>query len=157
MSQLVESREPLFEERWYAGTYLVSGVFFFDGTGITPSDISHSIDPLYERTKKQKRRLWPRGLCGYYIIPIFTAVSFDDEVVRFVRTRMAFRWAIWPEPALYRSVANSAERRNDYGMQGAAYYPYVSLLIAAGLSIAAKTAGHNFPSTVNGREIQKGA
>src|SRR4051794_23640373 len=104
--QLREFQGPLFDEQWVAGTYLVSGVFFLDGSGLTPAGVTDAVDLLYERTKEQKRRAWPRGLCGYYIIPVFSASSFSEEVVKFVHTRIAFRWAIWPEPVLYRTTEN---------------------------------------------------
>ena len=97
---LRETQSPLFTEQWQAGTYLVSVVFFFDGSGITPAGITDAISPLYESTKKQRRCAWPRGLSGFYIIPIFTAASFCKEVIQCVHMRMPFHWAIWPEPVL---------------------------------------------------------
>ena len=150
---LREVREPQFEEQWCAGTYLVSGVFFFNGAGLVSSDITNAIRPLYERTKIKKRAIWPRGLSGYYIIPIFTAPSFDEDVVSYVHVRMPFQWAIWPEPVLYRNTDNSAERRNDYRLHGAAFHSYLNKIIASGLNVVAELAGHQNPCIVNGRSF----
>ncbi len=149
-----ELREPVFDERWSSGTYLVSGVFFLSGDGITPQQISACIDPLYERLRAQKRRPWPRGLCGYFVVPLFSSATFDPAVVQFVHVRMPHRWAIWPEPVLYASGSNTAERRDDYGLHGAAFYRYISGVMEAGLRLAARMAGQPFPQTVNGREFR---
>jgi hypothetical protein len=152
--QLREVREPVFDEQWVAGTYLISGIFFFDSPSLTSAVIADAINPLYERTKKQRRRAWPRGVSGYYIIPIFTAPSFDDQVVNFVHVRMTFRWAIWPEPVLYRSADNTVEQRADYGLHGAAFYYYVQTMIGASVGVVAKLAGYKYPCAVNGHPIQ---
>lgn len=134
--------DPQFAERWFAGTYVVTGVFFLDGSDLTLAKIAADIEPLYLEIRKQKKAKWPRGLAGFFVIPIYCAPSFSDEVFESIRRRLPFRWAIWPEPLLYRTSDNSVSLRGDYGLHGRAFYPYLNQLFVAGLAKAASHFGH---------------
>jgi len=134
--------EPQFAERWFGGTYIVSGTFILEGRDITPARISEDIDPLYRETARSKRARWPRGLTGFFIIPIYCAPSFGEEVLACVRTRLPFRWAIWPEPMLYDTSRNAVTSREDFGLHGAAFRPYLNHLFETGLTRAATLFGH---------------
>ncbi len=134
---------PEFAERWFAGTYLISGTFFLDGQALTAEKLFDDVEPLYQEIRDQKKGFWPRGLAAFYIIPIYCAPAFDVEVLRRVRTRLPYRWAIWPEPLLYRSSDNAFAVREDYGRHGSAFLPYLDQLFTAGMSRAATHSGYN--------------
>jgi hypothetical protein len=134
--------DPQFAERWFAGTYVVTGVFLLDGSGLTSAKITADIEPLYLEIRKQKKAKWPRGLAGFFVIQIYCAPSFGEEVLASVRRRLPFQWAIWPEPLLYRTSDNSVSLREDFGLHGRAYYPYLNQLFVAGLIKAAAHFGH---------------
>ena len=69
--------DPLFAEGWFAGTYVVSGIFFRDGHEIAPQRIREDIESLFEEVENSKRAIWPRGVAGFYVIPIYCASGFQ--------------------------------------------------------------------------------
>jgi hypothetical protein len=138
----VDLQLPQFAERWIAGTYLVSGTFFLDGQGLTADRLIHDFEPLYQEIRDQKKGWWPRGLAGIYVIPIYCAPAFSNEVMRAVRKRLPYRWAIWPEPVLYRTSDNAFATREDYGHHGSAFLPYLDQLFRDGLTQAATHYGY---------------
>jgi hypothetical protein len=139
---LITIKEPQFAERWFAGTYIVSGTFFLDGSGLTSVQLHADIEPLYHEVQKKKIAMWPRGLAGFFIIPIYCAPEFADEVLVSVHRRLPFRWAIWPEPLLYCTSDNSVALREDFGLHGSAFHPYLAQLFAIGLGEVAAHFGH---------------
>src|ERR1043166_1933498 len=142
--------EPMFAERWFAGTYLVSGTFFLVGGGVTPEKIMMHIDPLYREVRRQKNARWPRGLAGFLIIPVFCDSDFSPEVCAWVRTRHPFKWAVWPEPLLYDSTKNTVISREDYRLFGRAFFPYLGQLLEVGLGRVSRHFGHtNLPQSKN--------
>jgi hypothetical protein len=140
----------MFAEQWFAGTYLVSGTFFLKGDGVTPGQIIAQVDLLYREIRRHKRAKWPRGLAGFFVIPVFCSTSFSPEVSIWVRTRHPYKWAIWLEPLLYDSCANTVLLREDYQLFGRAFFPYLNQLFTAGLSRAAAHFGHSNPNRACG-------
>jgi len=137
----------MFAERWFAGTYVVSGTFFLDGAAVTSSHVESDIEPLYREVRRSKKAMWPRGLAGFFVIPIYCAAGFDDEIRGWIRSRHSFAYAIWPEPLLYETSQNSVIFREDFGARGSAFYPYLSQLFGIGLNRAAAHFGHSSPPT----------
>lgn len=133
---------PLFAEQWFAGTYLVSGTFFLEGAGLDPEKIMAQVAPLYREVRHQKKKAWPKGLAGFFVIPIFCGSPFSDEVCTWARSRHPYRWAIWPEPLLYDVSENTVVLREDYRHFGRAFFPYLNQLFTAGLHRAATHFGH---------------
>jgi len=144
----IQELSPTFSERWVMGTYIVSGVFYLDGTDLHSAQIRSDSEELYRVTRQHKKAIWPRGLCGYFIIPIYSAEGFCDETLEFVKQRMRFRWAIWPEPVLYDSEENVMWLRQDYGLFGAAFTPHLSNLVDDAMDIVSEHYGHeDLPSS----------
>jgi hypothetical protein len=135
----ISIQEPVFAERWFSGTYIVSGIFFLDGSNLTVANIQDDVGRLYREIKEQKKAWWPRGLAGFYVIPIYRAPAFDTEILSRVRKRLPFRWAIWPEPILYITSHNSFMSREDYEANGSSFYAFLSQLLTDGLN---RTAAH---------------
>ena len=134
--------EPIFAERWVAGTYVVSGIFFLEGDGVTPEKVWADVDSLYRETRAKKKAKWPRGVAGFYIIPIYCGAAFSTEILAWIRQRHPYRWAVWAEPMLYNVSENSVTFREDYRYFGCAFFPYLGELFTTGLSRVAPHYGH---------------
>ena len=149
----VDAECPTFLERWVGGTYLVTGVFPITRSHLTVNGMESRVDEFYAATKSRKRGIWPRGICAYYLIPIYSCPNFPDDVVDWVHHRHSYQWAIWHEPVLYACADNVAHMRSDYGMFGAAFRPYLLSVIWGGLFGAARRNGCEHPSRMNGQDV----
>jgi hypothetical protein len=146
----VHEERPTFLEQWVAGTYVVAGIFPTDGTGLNIEQMKEQIPWLYATTRAHKRARWPKGICGYYLLPVYTAECFHPKVIEWVHSYHRYRWAIWHEPVLYATKANVAELRADYSLHGSAFRSHLTNLIDASLRTIARRFGHEFPRMING-------
>ena len=158
----INAEQPTFLERWVFGTYLVMGVFPTDGQGLTVERLIAEIPSLYSTTRSHKQAMWPRGVCGYYLIPIYVSESFDASITDWVHSYHPYRWAIWHMPVLYASATNSVEKRaygdpraDKYHHYGSAFRPYLEDIIGLGLRAVSRRFGHELPERVNGSPVQK--
>jgi hypothetical protein len=85
------------------------------------------------------------------------AAHFEEHVISTVHSRLPSRWAIWPEPVLYFTSDNSAERRSDYTSWSSAFLPYLNVLMGVGVSVAGKMAGFGPVNHINSRVLSKNA
>jgi hypothetical protein len=150
----VDSNNPTFLERWVSGTYLVSGIFPIEKDLLTVEQITAQIPSLYSSTKSNKQTKWPRGICGYYLIPIYIAEAFNQNVIDWVHSSHPYRWAIWHEPILYCNGDNSAHLRKDYGIYGQSFRPYLFNIIKNALFAVAGRFNHRFPEKLNGQIVE---
>lgn len=150
----VDSDRPTFLEQWVAGTYLVSGVFPIDGNSLAVDQVMARVPALYAATKSQKRIRWPRGVCGYYLMPIYVSDSFDARVIEWVHSYHRYRWAIWHEPVLYCRADNTGHTRADYGLYGSAFRGYLVNLVGAAFCSVSLRCGHEFPCKINGKSVE---
>jgi hypothetical protein len=153
----IDAQAPTFLEQWVAGTYLVTGIFPTDGRGLSVERMVQSIPAFYAQSRSHKRSAWPRGICGYFLVPIYTADAFDANVVEWVHSFHPYRWAIWHTPVLYHTADNGAEKRfygdprtDKYYWYGSAYVPYLEHVIAVALRSVARSFGYERPQRVNG-------
>jgi hypothetical protein len=148
----IDATKPTFLEQWVSGTYLVSGVFPIESNTLTIQQVVSKIPLLYSEVKSSKRANWPRGICGYYLIPVYISYSFDESVVAWVHSFHSYRWAIWHEPVLYCKADNTSHLRNDYGYRGNAFRAYLSNVIGDTLKTVSSRFNFEFPK-INGRKI----
>lgn len=142
-------------EQWVSGTYIVAGVFHRRVDGLTTDGIRDCIPGWFDLLRSRKKAWWPRGICGYYAMPIFTGPAFVTPVVDWVHNRPKHRFAMWHEPVLYNHVANTAETYMNWGLFGRAFRLFVFESILAGLLGLHRQYGHaEFPS-VNGNVIDE--
>ena len=146
----VDPTNPTFFERWVSGTYLVSGVFPMERNKLTVQEMKSDIPLLYSSLKLNKKARWPKGICGYYVIPLYIADSFDNDVVNWVHTLHKYRWAIWHEPVLYCKVDNTAHHRNDYGLYGRNFRPDLFSILRKALTAVSNRFNFKFPDQING-------
>ena len=153
----VDAQGPTFLEQWVAGTYLVTGLFPSDGRGLTVERMIQQIPAFYAESRSHKRVMWPRGVCGYFLVPIYTADSFDASVIEWVHSYHPYRWAIWHTPVLYHSNDNSVDKRfygdpraDKYYWYGSAFRPYLEDVIGVGLRSVARRFGYECPQKVDG-------
>jgi hypothetical protein len=158
----IDAENPTFIERWVVGTYLVAGVFPTEGCGLSVERLVAQIPSFYAATRSQKRAMWPRGICGYYLIPIYIAESFDADVIEWVHSYHPYSWAIWHVPVLYNRATNGVEKRayldpraDKYHSYGSAFRPYLESIIGTGLRAISHRFGYELPETVNGKSVQK--
>ncbi|MGD1087350.1 MAG: hypothetical protein ABR955_01305 [Verrucomicrobiota bacterium] len=149
----INASEPTFLAQWVSGTYLVSGVFPIESNSLTTQQVVLKIPSLYLAAKSSKLAKWPRGICGYYLIPVYIADFFDESVVAWVHSYHFFRWAIWHEPVLYCKADNTAHSRNDYGLRGKAFRVYLSNVMGGALKTVASRFNFEFPEKINGRKV----
>jgi hypothetical protein len=163
LNNSLDGEHPTFDERWVAGTYIVAGIFPSEGRSLTVERLIAQIPSFYALTRSHKRAMWPRGICGYYLIPIYVAESFDAGVIEWVRSYHPYRWAIWHVPVLYTSTANSVDKRaygnsrSDKCSYGSYFWPYLESIIDRGLRAVSHRFGYELPETVNGKPVQKWA
>jgi hypothetical protein len=159
----LDAEHPTFVERWIVGTYIVAGVFPTEGRSLTVESLVAQIPSFYNATRSHKRAIWPRGICGYFLIPIYIAESFDTDVIEWVHSYHPYRWAIWHVPVLYNSTDNSVDNRaygksrSDKWGYGSFFWPYLESIIGTGLRAVSHRFGYELPETVNGKTVQKGA
>lgn len=158
----INAKQPTFLERWVAGTYLVTGIFPTDGRELTIERMIAAIPSLYTTTRANKQARWPRGLCGYFLVPIYTAPSFDPGVIEWVHSFHPYRWVIWHVPVLYHTATNAVDKRvygdprsDKYHHYGSTFRPYLENVIGSALRAVARPFGHQLPETVNGQPTQK--
>ena len=140
-SQLcIDAEHPTFVERWVVGTYLVAAIFPTDGRSLTLEHLVSQVPTFYAAARSHKQAIWPRGVCGYYLIPIYIAESFDASVIEWVHSYHPYRWAIWHVPVLYTTTHNSVEKRayrdprsDKYHWHGSAFRPYLEHVIGTAL------------------------
>lgn len=140
--------EPDFTERWFAGTYVVSGTFFQDGTNAEPEDLMSWTKELYSTVRANQKAPWPRGLAGYFIIPVICSDRLSRRLEEWARSRHRYRWAIWLEPILYNTRENTIIMRADYGFYGRAFYPYLGTLFTKAVVRAGSHFGHQAPPEI---------
>jgi hypothetical protein len=102
---------PTYDRGWMPGTYLVSGVFPIKlpdpgSEGAPPEmtyeQITRRAEPLLAEVAKNKQTLWPRGIAGYYAVPIFYQHGeFSEELyVRIYQHNQYYKWGMWFDPVL---------------------------------------------------------
>lgn len=145
----VSLAEPLFAERWVKGTYVVSEVFFLDGTGLTKAQIQSDIALLTHEVKKKQKTAWLKWLTRSFVIPIYSAPSFDKATITSIRWSLRSCQSLWPEPLLYSTSDNAVAFREDFAYHGRAFYPYLSKIFREGLALAAGRAGGKNPPQIS--------
>ena len=142
--------QPTFAERWLGLAYTFSGTFILDGTDLTPERARRDFNTLYEATRSQRNRKWPRGVARFFLIPVYCATSFPkatwDYLYGYDRPG---RWAISMKPVLFNSLNNRVEGKDAVQNDTLTYYWYLKELFAEGISRAAKHFGHQPELTTN--------
>lgn len=146
-------RGDTFHEQWVSGTYIVSGVFQLPCHRLDLRDIQEQIPRLFEALRKTKSGWWPKGICGYFAIPIYTADTFEQTVVEWVHSRPKYKYAMWHEPVLYDRVRNVVEMNNSWGNDGSAFRIFLFDVIHKALHGLARKERHATFPLVNGRGI----
>lgn len=142
-----------FYEQWVSGTYVVAGVFRRSVDSLTVDEMRDNIPAWFDLLKHNKHARWPRGICGYYAIPVYTGASFDQSVVDYVHKRPKHRYAMWHEPVLYNRVANTAETNMSWRLYGRAFRLFLFESIVAALLGLHREHGHTDYPLVNGEVI----
>ncbi len=150
---VVNAMQPSFIEQWVSGTYLVCGVFPTRCSSVTVQEMEAKLPGFYEEVRRHQERRWPRGLAGYYVIPIYIAPGFSSEVVAWVHGRHPYRWAIWHEPVLYDLETHTVEMRADYGAFGSVFTPYLFRVIDAALRALSRHHGRSHVAAINGQPL----
>ena len=142
------------DERWVSGPYVVSGVFTIPVSRIGKNALQDNQNNLFSMLREKRVRKWPRGICGYYAIPIYIGNCFSLDAVQWVQSRPKYRYAMWHEPVLYDRAKNLVFMNTKWGMYGLAFREYLSERTFASLAYLAKSDNHrSFPS-VNGQIIE---
>ena len=142
------------KEKWVSGTYIVSGVFDISGEGNSLEDIQGNIACLFSYLQKKRRRKWPRGIAGYFAIPIYSGDQFSIPLIDWVQNRPKYRYAMWHEPVLYNRCANAAIMNTVWGLAGRTFRDFFAENAFAGLAeLAANAGADSFPS-VNGQRVE---
>ncbi len=105
---------PTFDRQWMPGTYLVSGVFpikWDPGEAeLTYEAIIEPAPVLLAQVRENKQTIWPRGVAGFYVAPVFYQYGVvSEETIRAVsRHNQYHSWAQWYDPVVldleYRKV-----------------------------------------------------
>lgn len=140
-------------EQWVSGTYLVAGVFQRKQAVIDVRQIEVEVPRLFTLLKAYKKARWPKGICGYYAIPIYTCDSLDTSAVDRVHSRPNHRYAMWHEPVLYDRRHNIAEMNAKWRIHGFAFRLFLFEVIFTALNGLAKKEGHLAFPQVNGEQI----
>lgn len=142
-----------YHEQWVSGTYIVAGVFQRKKPVVTVPDIEVEIPELFALLKSQKKARWPKGICGYYAIPIYTCDALDDFTVDWLHSRPKYRYAMWHEPVLYDRLRNVAEMNEAWQFHCSAFRPFLfEVIFEAVKGLAQKEGYPTFPQ-VNGKQI----
>jgi hypothetical protein len=143
-----------YHEQWLAGTYIVAGVFQRTPAMISIDTIQSDTPRLFDLLKANKKAIWPKGICGYYAIPIYSCEVLDTAVVDWVHSRPKYRYAMWHEPVLYDRVRNMAEMNATWRLYGSVFRVFLFETIFAALSELAKKQGHSVFPQVNGEQVR---
>lgn len=143
-------------EQWVSGTYVVAGVFQQHCEHVQLRQIVERIPHYFESLRLQKKAIWPRGICGYYTIPIYSVEHFDDDALRWVRSRPSYRYAMWHEPVLYDWRSNRAEMNRQWGINGSAFRIFLYEVIASALVNLMRHYDHAERPTLNGDRLTIG-
>lgn len=142
-----------YHEQWVAGAYIVAGVFQRKHAVISVPEIQTEAPQLFDLLKANKRARWPKGICGYYAIPIYTCDALDSAAVDWVHSRPKYRYAMWHEPVLYDRGRNMAEMNAAWRLYGSAIRVFLFEVIFTALKGLAKKEGQpSFPQ-LNGEQI----
>lgn len=149
-----EPEGDTYHEQWVSGTYIVAGVFQRRPARISVQEIQSDAPRLFDLLKTNKRARWPKGICGYYAIPIYTCDVLDAAVVDWVHSRPKYRYAMWHEPILYDRDRNIAEMNAGWRLYGAAFRVFLFEVIFTALNGLAKKDGHPTFPQVNGEQVR---
>lgn len=142
-----------YHEQWVSGTYLVAGVFQRKHLLIGVPQIEAEAPRLFTLLKAHKNARWPKGICGYYAIPIYTCDSLDSSAVDWVHSRPKYRYAMWHEPVLYDRRQNIAEMNAKWRIHCSAFREFLFEVIFTALNGLARKEGHPAFPQVNGEQI----
>jgi hypothetical protein len=124
----VLQREP-FRLSW-AATKVVTFVFLIGSRLAAYSEIDEHYPHLIEFAKDHKRTILPRGLqCGYALLPIYIAESFDVMLQDRIRTDFKKRWCIFHVPSLFETDAGNTVTLRHESFWGVMYREYVRTTI----------------------------
>lgn len=141
------------DERWISGTYIVSGVFIIPVNRIGENALQDNLSALFSTLQEKRSRKWPRGICGYYAIPIYVGKGFSSDVVQWVQSRPKYRYAMWHEPVLYDRSENVAFMNTRWGKYGLAFREYLAERTFSSLATIVKNDNHSVFPVVNGQRI----
>lgn len=144
-----------FHEQWVSGTYIVVGVFPYHVEHLTPSHIRQDIPSLFEQTRHRKRALWPKGICAYYLIPIYCSDTFSQETIDWVSKRPTYRWAIWHEPVLFNTRENNAHTNMNWGLYCSAFRQFLVRVFVAGVCTLSRKYKFSSQPVLNGNRIEE--
>jgi len=142
-----------YHEQWVSGTYIVAGVFQRKTARISVQEIQSDAPRLFDLLKVNKKAIWPKGICGYYAIPIYSCEVLDAGAVDWVHSRPKYRYAMWHEPVLYDRGRNVAEMNADWRLYGAAFRVFLFEAIFTALNGLAKKEGHPTFPQINGERV----
>ena len=141
------------DERWVSGTYIVCGMINRNVPTIDIHELIENRPVLFSSIRKNRRAFWPRGICGYYAIPVYIADGFSREVINWVQNRPKYRYAMWHEPLLYDYNENQAFTNARWGRYGLYFRTYLSERILDSLMDLIAIYGHEELPLVNGQKI----
>lgn len=141
-------------ERWVSGTYIVSGVFDISSDGNSLEEMQGNIACLFSYLQKKRRRRWPRGIAGYFAIPIYSGEQFSAPLIDWVQNRPKYRYAMWHEPVLYNRCTNAAIMNTGWGPAGRSFRNCFAENAFAGLAELASNAGSDTFPSVNGKRVE---
>lgn len=117
-------REP-FRLTW-AATKLVTFVFLVHTDVTEYSDIVDQYPQLLDFAKRHKRTVLPKGIqCGYALLPIYIAESFEARLQERVRTDFKKRWCVFHVPALLEIATSNIVTLRHGSFWGEMYRDYV--------------------------------
>ena len=140
-----------FHEQWISGTYIVAGVFQIPVNSLSTVELNANIPHWFDMLASSKKAWWPRGICGYFAIPIYACPFFDQPVIDLVHNRPKYRYAMWHEPVLYDFRANTAQTNANYGLYCSAFRFFLFETIITTLYGLHQKYGHREFPKVNGR------
>jgi hypothetical protein len=147
--------KPTFVEQWFFGSYLVCGIFPTPVQSLTIDSDLERVPGLYAITKAKKDRAWPRGVCSYFLIPIYISDTFDAEITLWIYSLHKYRWAILHEPILYSTRHNSVVTRLGRSPYGSFYHSFLLRIVNVALRPIASHFHPGLPYTINGSPNSK--
>ena len=142
------------EEKWVSGTYIISGLFSISGDGFDPETLTRNLPTLFSHLQQCRRWKLPRGICGYFAIPIYCSEKFSSSLIHWVQNRPKYRYAMWHEPVLYDLSHNEAYTSSFGAQSGAAFRSFVVNRQCSALAEIAKNMGIDSYPSVNGTFIE---
>lgn len=131
------------------GTYLTIGIFHRSCSNLSIEQLQNDIPVFFNLLRKQKKRRWPRGICAYCAIPIYSTDHIEDNILEWSQNRPKHRYAMWYEPIFYNLRENNAEVFLRDNILRSPFKAFFIEVITAALESLAKSNGHEKGPSIN--------